>query len=87
MNLPKLLTFCGLALCLLGTFLVAIELVIRFKGYAFEIKSMTYNGQGKAEKTAGFERWETKRAKFMWSGLALITIGTAAQMVAICVNA
>jgi len=87
MALSRFLALSGMALSLLGTWLVAVELVIRFKGYAFEIRTMTFNGQGNPVKTPEFEHWEAKRAKFMWLGLALITLGTFAQMAAVCIVA
>ena len=84
MNTSQELAIFGLILCLLGTFFVAIELVIRFNGYAYEIKTMTYDGQGNPVPTAEYSRWELRRAKFMWFGLALITIGTGLQVASIC---
>ncbi len=80
MNIYECLTILVIILSLIGTWLVAYELVIRFKGYSFEIKTMTYDGQGNPEKTAEFNKWELKRAKYMWIGLILITLGNFLQI-------
>lgn len=78
----KWIILAGLVCNLLGTWMVAIELVLRFKGYAFEVKGITYSGSGPAEKTEDFKRWELKKAYWMWAGLVLITIGVIAQIIA-----
>lgn len=65
---------------MVGSWLVALELVIRFKGYAFKVINMTCDGSADTEKTANFERWELRRARWMWTGLALITIGSLLQI-------
>ncbi len=86
MEIAKVLALSGIAMCLLGTWLVAIELVVRFQGNAYEIKTMTYRGQGTPEKTDDFSRWELHRARYMWTGLLLITLGSLAQMAAVCLT-
>lgn len=75
----SLILLVALALNLVGTWFIAIELVIRFKGYAFEVKNITYSGQGDVKKTDKFKRWELKRAAFMWLGLVCITISNFMQ--------
>lgn len=80
MKIYEYLTILAIILSLVGTWLVAYELVIRFKGFAFEIKSITYDGQGNPEKTTEFSNWEMKRAIYMWIGLILITLGHAIQI-------
>lgn len=87
MLIPKILAITGMIFSLLGTWLVAYELVSRFRGYAYEIDGMTYDGQGTPEKTPDFVRWEITRAKFMWAGLALITAGSVLQMIAVHLSA
>lgn len=79
----KYMILAGLVCNLLGTWMVAIELVHRFKGYAFEVKGVTYRGEGPAEKTDDYKQWELKRACWMWAGLVLITLGTVAQALAV----
>ncbi|MEQ1661094.1 MAG: hypothetical protein ABL877_00180 [Thiobacillus sp.] len=66
---PQLASTGGVILVMLGSWLVAIELVIRFKGYAFKVINMTCDGSADTEKTANFERWELRRARWMWVGL------------------
>lgn len=77
---PQLASVGGIALVMVGSWLVAIELVIRFKGYAFKVINMTCDGSADTEKTAGFERWELRRARWMWAGLILITVGSLLQL-------
>lgn len=77
---PQLAAAIGIALVMVGSWLVAIELVIRFKGYAFKVINMTCDGSADTEKTANFERWELRRARWMWGGLILITVGSVLQL-------
>lgn len=63
-----------------GSWLVAIELVIRFRGYAFKVIDMTCDGSANTEKTTDFKRWELHRARWMWVGLILITVGSVLQL-------
>jgi hypothetical protein len=77
---PQLASAGGIILVMLGSWFVAIELVIRFKGYAFKVINMTCDGSADTEKTANFERWELRRARWMWVGLTLITIGSLLQL-------
>ena len=83
MAISKLLALIGMALALVGTWLVAFELVSRFRGYAFEVKDITYRGGSTTDKTPDFRRWEARRAKYMWAGLVLITIGSVAQIASV----
>lgn len=82
----QLASASGLVLVMVGSWLVAIELVIRFKGYAFKVINMTCDGSADTEKTANFKKWELRRARWMWFGLALITIGSLLQIYATVYN-
>jgi len=80
------IAFVGSFFNLLGSWCVAIEVVHRFKGYAFSVQNVMADGSGEVVKTPDFTRWELKRAWWMWIGLALITVGIILQMIALFVD-
>lgn len=80
LSTSQIFSASGILLVMVGSWLVAIELVIRFKGYAFKVINMTCDGSADTEKTANFERWELRRARWMWVGLSFISIGSLLQL-------
>lgn len=76
----QLASVSGILLVMFGSWLVAIELVIRFRGYAFKVINLTGDGSADTEKTKDFEKWELRRACWMWTGLVFITVGSLLQL-------
>lgn len=80
MHSAQIAAVVGIALVVVGTWLVAYEVVKRFLGYSHRVIDVRADGSGVVEKTDAFKKWEMKRAFWMWSGLALITVGSALQI-------
>lgn len=72
----------GIAMVMIGSWCVAIEVVNKFKGDSHTTKDATWK-DGRVAKTERFTRWEARRNCWMWAGLALITLGSLAQLVSV----
>ena len=80
MSLAQVASVVGIVLVVVGTWLVAYEVVNRFLGYSHRVIDVRWDGSGVVEKTDDFRKWEVKRAFWMWAGLALITVGSGFQI-------
>lgn len=80
------LSAVGIISVLLGSWLVAYEVVNRFLNFPYRVVDITVDGSGKLEKNPGFEKWEMRRAKVMWVGLFFITIGSLLQLAGLFCN-
>jgi len=72
----------GILLVLFGSWLVAYEVVNKFKGISHTV-STGWGGSGTASKTETFIQWEARRNRVMWVGLACITAGSTMQFTAV----
>jgi hypothetical protein len=79
LSLKIIVPAAGIVLVLLGSWCVAYEVVNRFRGASHDI-STGWGGTGKAEKSASYTAWESRRNVVMWIGLALISIGSLLQL-------
>lgn len=74
------LSATGIVLVLLGSWLVAYEVVNRFLNFPYRVVGITVDGSGKLQKNPDFSKWEIKRAVAMWMGLGFITAGSFLQL-------
>lgn len=79
MDTSTWLSGLGIVATLVGSWLVAYEIVKKFTGVSHTV-STGWGGAGSAKKTEIFTQWEDKRNRAMWSGLAFITFGSALQL-------
>jgi hypothetical protein len=73
------LSAIGIFSSLIGSWLVAYEVVNKFRGVSHSV-SVGWGGSGTASKTEPFLQWESKRNFVMWWGLAFITGGSFLQL-------
>lgn len=77
--MSTLLSGLGIAAVLIGSWLVAYEVVNKFTGVSHTV-STGWGGEGTPQKTNAFIQWEAKRNSVMWFGLAFITVGSFLQL-------
>ena len=75
----------GIVFVLIGAWLVAYEVVAKFRGETHGV-SVPYGGSGKVQKLGTFVAWEKKRNAAMWLGLGCITIGSLLQLAGLLVQ-
>ena len=80
------LAVSGIITVMVGSWFVAYEVVNQFKGQSHTV-SVAYGGPGTPKKLPQFLSYETRRNKFMWLGLLLITIGSGLQIAAVVYGA
>jgi hypothetical protein len=78
--MERCIAAAGIVLVMLGSYFVAYEVVRKFTGQS-HIVHVAFGGPGRPEKTPVYLAWEARRSKFMWIGLALITLGSVLQLV------
>jgi hypothetical protein len=70
----------GLLFDIAGAWLVATEVVKQFKGKKYE-NDPTWDGIGRPPwDTDEYKKWESRKFKFMWSGLICLTVGFSLQI-------
>jgi hypothetical protein len=79
-----LLALAGPLLSLVGAWLAAIEIVLRFRGE--ELKTTSGYNSTVVKKTPEFVQWSKRRERYILFGLALVTIGAILQMVSSCLQ-
>ena len=72
----------GILFVLVGSWFVAYEVVNKFSGVSHKV-STAWGGEGTAEKTETYIRWEARRNVCMWIGLTFMSLGSAMQLVAV----
>jgi hypothetical protein len=82
MKMSDYLAIGGIILVMFGSWLVAYEVVLQFRGQS-HIVSVAYGGPGTPKKLPEFIAYEARRNKFMWTGLVLITVGSLVQIAAV----
>ena len=75
----------GIVLVLIGAWFVAYEVVAKFRGDTHGAIT-PLGGIGKVSKLAAFVKWEHKRNRAMWVGLACITIGSFLQLAGLIIS-
>jgi hypothetical protein len=72
------LSVSGILLVMVGSWFVAYEVVNKFQGQTHTV-SVAFGGPGTPKKLPEYVAYELRRNKFMWFGLALITLGSLSQ--------
>lgn len=80
---PKFLNSLGLTFDIFGAWFVAIEVVHKFKGGKYYKDPSLYAADMPPCDSDEYKKWEFFKYKYMWLGLALLTIGFIMQ---ICSN-
>lgn len=75
----------GIVFVLIGAWLVAYEVVAKFRGDTHGV-SVPYGGGGTVKKLGIFIAWEKKRNAAMWLGLGCITLGSLLQLAGLLVQ-
>lgn len=79
--LPKILNSVGLFFDIIGAFLVAWEVVRKFKGEQYDVLPLKMNGIiPPPNKTEKYEKYESDKHVKMWIGLGFLTIGFLLQI-------
>jgi len=84
MNIGTWLSGIGILGTLIGSWLVAYEVVNKFTGASYSTSNGWGGIGGSTNKTEVFIQWEDRRNFFMWIGLAFITVGSLLQLVGLC---
>lgn len=83
-NAQPFLNSCGLALDIMGAWLVAYEVVVQFRGAQYGRSSgFSYNGHVDAEpteETTEFEHYKKSKYKNMKLGIFFLTVGFLLQI-------
>ena len=80
----KWLAAVGIIPVLFGSWMVAYEVVSKFRGISHTV-SVGWGGAGSANKSGAFLKWEARRNCAMWAGLAFITVGSMFQFFALII--
>ena len=79
---PKLISSIGLVFDIVGAWLICYEFLYQFKKpEKYEPQPQKLNGEDPDPKLSGeYKKWESKKYKFMLTGLILLTIGVGFQI-------
>ena len=80
-NFAALLNSVGIIFVMIGAWLVAYEVVNKFKGEQYQGPQITFGCSLRPSKTDEFIDWEILRSKVMMIGLIFITIGSLSQII------
>ena len=84
-NFAAVLNSAGIIFVMIGAWLVAYEVVNKFKGEPYHKHQISFGASLRPIKTDEYINWEIIRSKVMVSGLVCITIGSLLQIISIWV--
>jgi len=79
---PNYVNSLGLLFDIFGAWFVAYEVVLKFKGEKHERSPTTPGSIAPPKETPEYKKWTQIHYKFMWLGLACLTIGFSLQIYA-----
>lgn len=82
-SIPKIINSTGLIFDIFGAWFVAIEVVRKFHGKKYDKDPSLYAADMPPYDSVEYKVWECSKFKYMWLGLAFLTIGFILQ---ICSN-
>lgn len=82
-HLKLSLQSAAIILAIIGTWLVAIQILNVFHGFPFILQNLTVDGHSEIVKSEAFAQWEASTGKTIYTGLILITMGGALELYAL----
>lgn len=79
-NIPRVINSVGLAFDIVGAWLVAIEIVKKFKGEKYEKNPSLFAADDPPFDSTEYKKWELLKLMYMKLGLGCLTVGFILQI-------